>query len=120
MKIKIENQDYILDLDKARQCGALKIDLQTHFNNLRSGDVFKNDYVSLILVQTRFGDENSFTFLGCSDALLPWLDGFKGSKNAAIEFIKNFNKKNPTMELKYFKNINKNIQDLIRKEEIKS
>jgi hypothetical protein len=113
MKIKIENQEYTLDIDKARQCGALN---KNRFNELNVGDVFKTLSIffgtrPLVVLKYHQNDESSYFFGGFNNSLEPYTNGIIGSKKRLLDYLNEF----PIDQLEYIGNINGLIQQTIEK-----
>lgn len=113
--VKIEETEYIIDLEKAKELGVLKED--TTIKDFKVGDVFSLPWYgdNIIIVQNGYASsskEQKYNIAGL-DGLGLYLDfGSQGLNKT--EMLAWLNKSNNGKHVKFIKNINNDIAELLK------
>jgi hypothetical protein len=111
--IQIEGKDFTINLEKAKSLGLLKEDRS--IKEFFVGDVFSLGFEPILIVQNSYPDtskEQRYNIAG-SDGLFLYCDiGIKGASKE--EMLMYLNKERSGCGLKFVKNINSEIETLLR------
>jgi hypothetical protein len=117
IKVTIEGEEYNIDIEKAKELGVLKVPkVDTTIKSFQVGDVFSLGFDPILIVQNGWpliSAEQRYNIAGL-DGLFLYSDF--GSKGLSVkEMLDYLNKGDDGFGYKFVKNVNSEIETLLRK-----
>ena len=114
IKVTIEGEEYNIDIEKAKELGVLKEDKT--IKDFQVGDVFSTGFDPILIVQNGWpitSKEQRYNIAGLDGLFLYSNFGDKGLSKE--EMLKYLNKGDDGFGYKFVKNVNSEIETLLRK-----
>ena len=114
MQITIENKEYLIDIDKAKELGVLKED--NSIKSFKVGDAFLLKHGNIIvIIETGYNDSDRrrYSFSGLYDSIENY-STFGPVGGTQEEVLKQLNKWKDSERMVFVKNINEDFAKLIK------
>jgi len=114
MRITIEDKEYLIDIEKAKELGVLKED--NSIKSFKVGDAFRFKHGNIIvIIETGFNspDRRRYSFSGLYDSIGNY-STFGSEGGTKEEVLKQLNKWKDSERIVFVKNINEDFAKLIK------
>jgi len=113
LKVTIEGEEYNIDIEKAKELGVLKVPkVDTTIKSFQVGDVFSTRSGTILIVQNGFSKDPRYNIAGLDGLFLYSTIGGEGLSRT--EMLKFLNRNFKGFGYKFVKNVNSEIETLLR------
>jgi hypothetical protein len=116
IKVTIEGEEYNIDIEKAKELGVLKVPkVDTTITDFKVGDVFSSGFGPVLIVQNGWpliSAEQRYNIAGLDGLFL--FSNFSDKGLSKEEMLAYLNKGDAGLGYKFIKNVNSEIETLLR------